>query len=171
MRAFKDYLDHEQRKVIRQLKIVQKVLEHAGMKTEDFTDLNDPNKQPFIFCLNTSGTKFFDGVRIYSIGDKLAYRVQKESQTHPFGRSYPLYIPEIFNDFLNEEGADPKKAGHKVIEEVPNILRRFFERSAQAEVELQNQEIRDKQDNNFRSTTGTDYSSIVSRDQASGGNQ
>lgn len=160
IRSFKDYMDIEDRKALRQLKIVQGVLEKGGLRVTDFTESDDQN--PYLYVHNTSGNRFFDGIRIYSIGKKLAYRVQKEERTHPFGSAYPLKIEEMFNDLVAEEDVDSKEAGSKVIEEIPKMIKKFFERSAEAEKEIIDQDIRDKQDSaGVRSTGGTDYSSTV----------
>lgn len=162
IRTFKDYMNVEDRKALRQLKIVQSLLEKGGMKVADFTEDDDQN--PYLFCYNTAGNKFFDGIRIYSIGKKLAYRVQKEERTHPFGTAYPLKIEEMFNDLISEENIDQKKAGQQIIETVPKIIKNFFERSAEAEKEIIDQDIRDKSDEKgagVRSTGGTDYSQTV----------
>ena len=163
MRTFKDYIDNKQKKVIKQLQIIGNMLERSGFKVTNFTEDADVNHDPYIFVYNTAGTRYFDGIRIYSIGKKLAYRVQKEEITHPFGTAYSLDVEEMFNDFLEEEGVDEKKAGHMIIKELPNMVKRFFERSAKAEKELETQEIIDKKDKTIRSTTGTDYSSMIHR--------
>ena len=161
MKSFKDYIDIKQRKAIKQLQIIGNVLERSGLKVMDFTENNDLDHEPYIFIHNTSGTRFFDGIRIYSIGNQLAYRVQKEETTHPFGKAYRLDVEEMFNDFLEEEDADEKKAGHMIIEELPKMVKRFFERSAKAEQEIETQDIVDKKDQTIRSTTGTDYSQMI----------
>tara|TARA_Y100000034_G_C6825461_1_gene372129 strand:+ start:441 stop:965 length:525 start_codon:yes stop_codon:yes gene_type:complete len=171
IRSFKDYMDVEDRKALRQLKIVQSLLEHSGMKVTDFTKSED-DQNPYIFVYNTAGNKFFDGIRIYSIGKKLAYRVQKEERTHPFGTAYPLKIEEMFNDLIAEEDINQEKAGKEIIEQLPKILKKFFERSAEAEKEIIDQDIRDKSDENgagMRSTGGTDYSQTVHNKGAGGG--
>ncbi len=161
MRSFKDYVDTKQKKVIKQLQLIGNMLEKSGLKVSDFSETAEAGQQPYIFVYNTAGTRFFDGVRIYSIGNKIAYRVQKEETTHPFGKAYSLDLEEMFNDFLEEENIDEKKAGKMIIEEVPQIMRRFFERSAKAEKEIETQEIIDKKDMTIGSTMGTDYSNMV----------
>lgn len=171
IRSFKDYMNVEDRKALRQLSIVQSLLEKGGMKVIDFTESED-DQNPYIYVYNTAGNKFFDGIRIYSIGKKLAYRVQKEERTHPFGTAYPLKIEEMFNDLISEEDIDSKKAGQEIIEQIPKILQKFFERSAEAEKEIINQDIQDKSDSNaagMRSTGGTDYSQMVHSKGAGGG--
>lgn len=161
MKSFKSYVDKKQRSTVKQLKIIKSLLEKNGLKVSDFTENVSVDGDPYIFVYNTSGTRYFDGIRIYNIGGKFAYRVQKEEATHPFGKAHSLNMEEMFNDFLDEEGADEKKAGNMIIKEVPKILRDFFERSATAEKEIETQEIVDKKDQQIRSTTGTDYSSMI----------
>lgn len=161
-RSFKDYMDSEDRKALRQLKIVKSLLEHGGLKVTDFTE-SENDQDPYIFVYNTAGNRFFDGIRIYSIGNKLAYRVQKEERTHPFGSAYPLKIEEMFNDLVSEENTDQKKAGKKLLEQVPQIIKKFFERSAEAEKDIIDQDIKDKSGSgvNIASTSGTDYSQLI----------
>lgn len=163
IRSFRDYMNVEDRKSLRQMNIIQSLLEKSGMKVTNFTESED-DQNPYLFVHNTAGNKFFDGIRIYTIGKKLAYRVQKEERTHPFGTAYPLKIEEMFNDLVSEEDIDQKKAGEEIIEQLPKILQKFFERSAEAEKEIINQDIQDKSDDNaagHRSTGGTDYSQTV----------
>lgn len=161
MRSFKDYVDNKQRKVIKQLQLIGNMLERSGLKISDFTETTEVGQDPYVFVFNTAGTRYFDGIRVYSIGNKIAYRVQKEETTHPFGKAYALDVETMFNDFLEEENVDEKKAGKMIIEELPQMMRRFFERSAKAEQELETQEIIDKKDQTIRSTTSSDYSDMI----------
>jgi len=170
-RTFKDYMNVEDRKALRQLNICKSLFEKSGLKVTDFTESVD-DQNPYIFVYNTAGNKFFDGIRIYSIGKKLAYRVQKEERTHPFGTAYPLKIEEMFNELVSEEDTDSREAGQEIIEQVPKIIKKFFERSAEAEKEIINQDIQDKSDENaagHRSTGGTDYSQTVHTKGKGGG--
>jgi len=164
IRTFKDYMTLEDRKALKQLKIVQSLLEKGGLKVMDFTE-SENDQNPYIYVYNTASNKFFDGIRVYSIGKKLAFRVQKEERTHPFGSAYPLKIEEMFEDLVSEENVDQKKAGEKLIEEVPKMIKKFFERSSEAEKDIIDQDIIDKTDNTAGAPTtgGTDYSYMVHR--------
>jgi hypothetical protein len=161
-RSFGDFVNKKKRESIRQLKLVKSLLEQSGMKVENFLDADEDDHEPYIYCFNTAKNGGFDGVRIYKIGDDLAFRVQKESKTHPYGSAYPLPIETMFYDFLSDEGVDEKKAAHKIIESISKELKKFFDKSAEAERTERDQEV-DKQgmgDVLVRST-GTDYSAQV----------
>ena len=87
----------------------------------------------------------------------MAYRVQKEEKTHPYGRAYLLDIENMFNEFLEE--MEEKEAGKKVIEAISEEFENFFKKSSNVEKDL------------FKDagglgkivihSTGTDYSNMV----------
>lgn len=162
IKTFTDFLDKKQRDSLKQLEIVQKVLERNGMRVENFLDI-DKNEDPYIFCLNPSRNTSFDGVRIYKIGETLAFRIQKENKTHPYGKAYALKVEEIFNDLMGEEEIDQKKAGMKVIELIGKELKKFFEKSQDAETDERQHNVDGDLNagNVLIRATGTDYSSLV----------
>lgn len=128
---FGTYMDKKRRETARQLGLIRQMLEKQGLQAENYID-NEEN-DPYIFCKNPSKNSSFGGVRIYKIGNELAFRVQKEKKTHPYGSAYPLPIEEMFDDFLGDEKTDELKAGKKVIESVARELRSFFNKSEEAE--------------------------------------
>lgn len=161
-RTFGEFVDRKKRESIRQLKLLKQLLESNGMKTENFLMENDD--EPYIYCHNPVNTGSFDGIRIYKIGNTIAFRIQKENETHPYGSAYQLPVEEMFHDFLADEDIDQEKAGKKVIESVAKEIRRFFDKSAEAESDErdQNSEMeKDSAGNVLVRTTGTDYSSLV----------
>jgi len=131
MLKFQEFVDKKEREAIKQLSIVKKLLESQEMKVKNYLKEDDP----YIFLVNPLKNTFFDGIRIYKIGDSLAFRVQKEEKTHPFGTAYPLDIEEMFNDLLSDHHK-PEDAGKKVINAVTNEVKRFFEKSYKAEKDL-----------------------------------
>lgn len=139
-RSFGDFVDKKKRESIRQLGLVKKMLEHSGLKVDNFLESEDVS-EPYVFCHNPSRNGSFDGVRIYKIGGELAFRIQKESKTHPYGSAYPLPIESMFNDFLSDDGMDESKAGKKIIEAVNKEIKQFFEKSVEAEKEVRKTEI------------------------------
>lgn len=161
-KSFGEFVDKKKRESVRQLGLLRKLLEQQGLKVESFLDV-DPEEDPYIFCKNATGQGGFDGIRIYKIGDDIAFRVQKESKTHPYGSAYQLPIEEMFHDFLSDEEADQKKAGKKVIESVGKEIKRFFEKSAKAEKASREQEINAEKEGDgvLVRSTGTDYSALV----------
>lgn len=168
-KTFGDFVNKKKRDALKELRLIEKMLKRHGMRVENHLEDSD-GEDPYVFCHNTSRDGSFDGIRIYKIGDKIAFRVQKESQTHPYGRAYPLEIEQMFNDFLEDEDTSEDKAGKKVIESVVKEIRKFFEKSSEIE--------RDERKSAFGDPTadgqpgggvgniairqqGTDYSSLV----------
>ena len=162
-KSFGEFVDKKKRESIKQLGILKKILEHHGMRVDNYLNA-ESDDEPYIYCASPTKNGSFDGVRIYKIGDQLAFRVQKESKTHPYGSAYPLPIEEMFNDFLSDEGTDQEQAGKKVMEAVSKEIRRFFEKSLEAENDEREKNIEGEESNgnvSVRSTGGTDYSAQV----------
>jgi len=160
---FGEFVDKKVRESVRQLELLKQALESNGMKVENFLKTSGED-EPYIFCFSPSRNGSFDGVRIYKIGSNLAFRIQKENKTHPYGSAYPLPVEDMFQDFLSEEDVDQLKAGEKVIEAVSREVRSFFDKSVEAEKGENNDGIEkdgDPAGNVLVRTTGTDYSSLV----------
>jgi hypothetical protein len=104
----------------------------------------------------------FEGVRVYKIGSQMAYRVQKEEKTHPYGKAYRSDLEEMFNDFVSDH-MDEEKAGKKVMKTVVEELQKFFKASASAEEELMTGDFGgdDPMGKIVIKSTGTDYSNLV----------
>ena len=130
-KTFGDFVSKKKRDSVKHLKIIEKILRKQGLRVESFLDGDADD--PYVYCFNPSKNTTFDGVRIYTIAGQVAFRVQKESKTHPYGRAYPLNIEEMFEDFLTDDGINEQEAGQKVIESVGKEVRRFFDRSLDAE--------------------------------------
>lgn len=161
-RSFGEFVDKKKRESVRQLGLVKQLLERHGLKVDNFTSPEDDEEEPYIFCHNHLKAGSFDGVRIYKIGNDLAFRIQKESKTHPYGSAYPLPIESMFYDFMSDEDVDQKKAGQKVIEAVGKEVRRFFDKSAEADRDYRKRDLeKEGQGNTYIRSTGTDYSSLV----------
>jgi hypothetical protein len=140
---------------------MQQILEQSGLKVENFLNSTD-SKDPYIFCYGPSKNGGFDGIRIYKIGSELAFRIQKESKTHPYGSAYSLPIESMFSDFLSDDGVDQSKAGKKIIESVGKEIKRFFERSIEAERSERQMDLDDMSGGSVLvRTTGTDYSALI----------
>jgi hypothetical protein len=160
-KAFGDFVDKKKRESIRQLGLVKQILEKTGMKVDNFLE-TDNSSDPYIFCHNPTKSGSFDGIRVYKIGTDLAFRIQKESKTHPYGTAYPLPIESMFSDFLTDEGIDESKAGKKIIEAVNKEIRRFFDKSLEAEKYHRNKHIEQEREGSKELGTRTtgDYSSL-----------
>jgi hypothetical protein len=162
IKTFNSYLDKKQRDSIKHLSIIQKVLEHNGMKVENFLD-SEKNDEPYIFCFNPTKNTSFDGLRIYGIGGSYCFRIQKENKTHPYGKAYPLQVEEMFHGLLGDKDVDRKKAGEQVIELVGKEVKRFFDKSEAAEkIDRQTDASGNLSAGSVLvKTNGTDYSSLI----------
>lgn len=151
---FLEFVDRKQREAIKHLTLMEKLLNTSGMQVSSF--LEDEN--PYIFVKSPNNRLGFDGIRIYEIAGMVAYRVQREIKTEPFGKAYLLDIEDMFNDFMSENMKE-EDAGKKVVESVIKEIKKFFDKSAKAEQEL----IDNGQDGAgiILKTGGTDYSSNV----------
>jgi hypothetical protein len=128
------------------------------MNVRDFMDDQDP----YIY-LQAPVDLSFQGIRIYKIANTLAYRVQREDTTHPYGKAYMLDVEEMFTDFMSDD-ISQEKAGKKVMKTVANELKQFFEKSHEAEQEMERSSFDQKGDPLGRTmikTTGTDYANQV----------
>lgn len=158
---FGQYVDKRKRESIHQLTIVKQLLERNNLKVDNFLETDEGN-DPYIYCHNPSKNGSFDGVRIYKIGNNICLRIQKESKTHPYGTAYELPIEAMFSDFMSDDGINERKAGKKIIESITQEVRRFFDKSVEAERdERQNSFDREGAGNILTRTTGTDYSAAV----------
>ena len=155
MQRFNEFVDKKHRDAEKHLKIIKDILEHGGFKIEDYT--ND-SSDPYVYVYAPSKDLSFDGVRVYEIANGLAYRVQKESKTHPYGRAYELPVQEIYEDLLDDEPND--KIGPKIMNILTKEIKTFFEKSMQAEKESPMM-ANDPLDKAYMRSQGTDYSSKI----------
>ena len=165
MRGFGNFLDKKARESKRQLEVIQKVLEKQGMEVSGFLEDEDP----YLFLRSKSNGLSFEGVRIYKIGSNLAYRVQKEEKTHPFGKAYNLDIEGMFEDLISDTENNEEKAGQEVIKAINKEFARFFEKSSEAEKETRAGEFDQRSDPSGRITVNAsaganDYSNTIGGD-------
>lgn len=161
MRTFRDFLGGKKREAKRQLSMIKEILKQGGFKVDDFLD--EHFEEPYIYCYNPNKDTSFKGIRVYKIGDQIAYRVQRESETHPFGTAYLIDMDSLFNDIMSDGITKKEDIGHKLMEEVIKKIKSFFKESAQAEKE--EDEWDDDGDSmgmvHVRNPLGGDYSSQV----------
>lgn len=127
---FSSFIDKKTKQAKNELGIIRDVLKQADFDLEEFLD----HESPYIFLKNPEGGLDFDGVRIYKVGSTLAYRVQKESKTEPYGRAYALDVEDAFADLitdLSEENAI-KQVKKAIVEEFKN----FFQKSIDAQEKI-----------------------------------
>ena len=154
MKQFLEFIDRRQREAIRHLKLVEKMLKKNGMDVKSFLE----EEEPYIFVKATEDLSF-EGIRIYEIGNALAYRVQKEPQTHPYGTAYALNLEDMFSDFMSDN-INEDQAARKVMESTAKELKKFFKKTAEAEQELGNS-LQAPGSSYILRTGGSDYSSLV----------
>lgn len=153
MEYFLEFVDRKQRESKKHLKLVEKALKKSGFEVASFIDEEDSH----IFVKGDVKEIPFEGIRIYEIGDSLAYRAQKEKETEPYGKAYGINLEEMFNDFMGEN-IEEEKAGLEVIKGLAEEIKEFFTKSAKAQSEVEG---REEEKPVIVKTGGTDYSGMV----------
>jgi len=150
---FFDYINRNALGAKRKLKIIHHILKLNKIKNKMFLNVDDP----FLFVYSTDPECDFEGIRIYSIGRSIAFKIQNRIDTHPYGKAYLLDFENIFNTFMSEKDADEEKAGGKVADTLVDEIKKFFKMSSNAQNKIE------KDDDNklMARSGGTDYSSSV----------
>jgi hypothetical protein len=151
MHNFFDYISRSTLSNERKLKIIHQILKKGEVKSKIFINEDDP----YVFVYSTNTGCDFEGIRIYPIANKMAFKIQNRVDTHPYGRPYLLDFESIFNSFMATEDADEIEAGKNSIKHFIKNIKKFFRMSADA----QNEE--DNVENLSAKTQGTDYSTQV----------
>ena len=159
IQKFHKFVDKKDREALEHLKIIKKVLEKHHMEVSDHLD----GEEPYLFVKDSDRNCSFDGVRLYVIGDDVAFRIQKEADTHPFGKAYGLDVEGMYFDLISDK-MDEDKAGVAVAKGIVKEIKTFFEKSAEAERDLRAAEMDGSGDPMGRvliKGSGNDYSSMV----------
>lgn len=127
---FSSFLDKKNKQARKELEIIRDVLKEENFKVEDFLC----DETPYLFLKSTEDGLDFDGVRIYKIGSEIAYRIQKESKTAPYGASYPLNIEDEFGDLITD--MDEEKAAEQLKKAIKEEFKNFFKKSVKAQEEI-----------------------------------
>jgi hypothetical protein len=150
---FFDYINRNALGAKRKLKIIHNILKLNKIKNKMFLNVDDP----FLFVYSTDPECDFEGIRIYSIGRSIAFKIQNRIDTHPYGKAYLLDFENIFNTFMSEKDADEEKAGGKVADTLVDEIKRFFKMSSDSQNKIEK-----SNDNKLMTRSGgTDYSSSV----------
>jgi hypothetical protein len=142
------------------LGLLKHVIEQQGFAVKDHLD----DEEPYIYVKNPNKSSF-DGIRVYKVLANIGFRVQKEESTHPYGKSYALDVEEMYEDLLEDDKKD-SKAAENVMKMIGEELKRFFDRSAEAEKEIRSSEFDqdgDPLDKVVIKSSGTDYSNNISK--------
>lgn len=153
MALFLEFLDRRHREARRKLRLVKKLLEKGDLKVSSHLD----DEEPFLYVSSPENGSNFGGIRIYEIGGLIAYKIQRNEDTHPYGDAYLLDFEEMFHDFMTETDSE-EKAGKQVIKSAINEIKKFFKKSTEAESELLNKEPDSRV---IMKTGGTDYASML----------
>jgi len=124
---FSSFLDKKIKEAKKELKIIRDILKEENFEVEDF--LCDDS--PYLFLKSTENGLDFDGVRIYKIGSNIAYRIQKENKTAPYGASYSLNIEDAFSDLITDMSEE--KAASQIKKAVKEEFKSFFKKSIEAQ--------------------------------------
>ncbi len=159
--SFKTFVDKKQRESKRQLGLVKQILERQGMAVTSHLDDDDP----FVFIKSPTKSLSFDGIRIFKpASDIMAFRVQKQEDTAPYGKSYLLDLEEMFNDYMGDD-YKPEDAAQQCIQAVTEEVKKFFKKSVDAENDIRNAELDQDKDGMGKilvKSSGTDYSNNIS---------
>ena len=157
MESFLNFINKKNKQAGRKLNIVKNILESKKFKVDSFIEETD---DPYVFVYSHKSELSFEGIRIYLIGDSVAYRVQNEKEAHPYGKSYLLDVEGIYEELM-EDGVD-KEAGQKVIESIFSEIKKFFENSVDAEDDIRSNEL-DSAGIAMVSSPSTDYADLANK--------
>ena len=127
---FHEFLDKKKRDARKHLKLMKELFQQGGFKVADHLNEKDG---AYLYLYNPKRNLSFDGVRVYEIGGDIAYRIQKEEATHPYGRAYCLPVPQMFEDLLGEEDMKDEQIGAEICKSVISEIKSFFDKSYEAE--------------------------------------
>jgi len=127
---FSTFVDKKTNKARKDLDVLMNVLKEGDIDVKGFLKSRDP----YLFVPSTKKGLDFGGVRIYKIGSSLAYRIQNEAETEPYGISYPLDIEEMFEELMGE--MEEQEAAKEIKKAVIEELNHFFKKSLEAQDEI-----------------------------------
>ena len=127
---FSSFLDKKNKQSVRELGIIRDMLAEGEFKVEDFLK----EESPYVFVNCTNDGLDFEGVRVYKVGSNLAYRVQKENKTEPYGAAYSLNIEDLFGDLVSDMSEED--AAEEIKKAVVEEFKNFFQKSSKAQDEL-----------------------------------
>lgn len=126
---FSSFLDKKVREAKKQLGIMRDVLSEKDLQVEDFLDSEDP----YLFVEDPNKKMEF-GIRIYKVGSGIAYRIQRENKTQPYGEAYPMDVESYFSDLVSD--MDEEEAAKKLKKALVEEVKSFFKKSSEANEEL-----------------------------------
>lgn len=159
METFLEFVNKRKRDGKKHLTILEKVFKHQKLAVKSFMD----EDTPYLYLIAPGDSVNFGGVRVYQVGDNIAYRVQKQEHTEPFGRPYLLDMDEMYEDFMMDDIKE-EEAAKRIVQAVSDEMSRFFRKSKEAEQDFQDMQF-DRQTDSMGKIilrpTGSDYSNSI----------
>jgi hypothetical protein len=157
MKHFLEFIDQKTREARRQLTLIRRILEQKGMEAEALLDDLGEEDEPYVFVKAPNENLSFHGIRIYKVGDNIAYRVVKEKDTQPYGKAFPLEVEEMFEDLIGDR-MNEEIAGKRVMEAICGEVEKFFQKCVRAEQDINMEKNKSK----FVLKGSIDYGAAVS---------
>lgn len=127
---FSAFVDKKTNRARKELEVVRDILKEGGLKVEDFIKEEDP----YLYVPSNKQSLDFGGVRIYKVGNSVAYRIQNDKDTQPYGASYSLDVESMFEDLISDMGEE--KAAEEIKKAVVEEINNFFKKSLEAQDEI-----------------------------------
>lgn len=156
MKKFSEFVDKKKRDTKKQLELLEKMLSKHGFKVKPFIESTN---DPYIYVEDPNQQLSFGGIRIYKIGNSMAFRVQNEDKTHPYGKAYPLEVEKMYDDLISDSETE-EKAGKIIVDSIVQEIRSFFSKSMDAEKSLRASDF-DQENIGLIGNQGTDYANTV----------
>lgn len=140
--TFSSFLNKQERKEKKNLKIFSNIAENNGMKIEKFYE----ERKPYIF-IHSDVPLDFGGIRAYAQDQSIVFRCQDEKDTEPYGKAYKIDVENIYNDFLSEgDSVDEEEAAKQTAESMIEEVKSFFNKSKKAETEIKVRQMNEPED-------------------------
>jgi hypothetical protein len=128
---FRTFSEEAEKQSKEKLKILLEILKkNKFLVIEDFTN----EERPYIYVKIDKKDDLYErfkdldlGIRIFSIGKKLVYRIQQGTKGHPVGTSKSIEKPGEIEDHV-AQGKSEIKAYKDVFSETPKILIDFMDK-------------------------------------------
>jgi hypothetical protein len=152
--TFNDFKNKTLLESIRKLKLIKKILKLAKIKS----NLVLKGDGSYIYLPSTYKNSEIKGIMIYTIGNKVAFRVKNSQDSPPQGRPRLLDFEKIYSEIYsyyerNKEKKDSDiKAASKVVDDFIDTIKVFFKNESLE---------KSKKEKAIGLTLGTDYSAMV----------
>ena len=152
--SFTDFKNKTLLESMRKLKLFKQILKLAKIKSE----LISEKESQYIQVYSPEKSSDIKGVMIYSIGNKIAFRVKNSKDDLPQGKPRLLDFEKVYSEIYSNYERNEKtknseiKSASKVVDDFINTIKSFFKNES---LEKSNKE------KAVGISLGTDYSSMV----------